>query len=135
MATNRWLYCGADLSFRTSHMLDPESVISGAIPAVSPLAVQRLWSLQAQLPPESRGAVSFSAKLIAQICEPDSSDPIAVWARFALIGILLQQGLLEKWREHDSLHNSVFEAAAVFPLPNGLQGVNADDLVNTLPRI
>jgi hypothetical protein len=39
----------------------------------------------------------------------------------ALISILLQEGFLENWREHDSLHKGVFEAAAVFPLPNGLQ--------------
>jgi hypothetical protein len=51
----------------------------------------------------------------------------------ALISILLQEGFLENWREHDSLHKGVFEAAAVFPLPNGLQGANPGEFMATLP--
>ena len=111
-------------------MLDPKSIIDGNIPGVSPLDIQRLWSLQSQ---HSADSVSYSTKAILQVCESESADPIAVGARTALIGILLQQGVLENWRENDGLSNVVFEAAAAFPLPTGLQGLNPSDFVASLP--
>ena len=111
-------------------MLDLKSIIDGNIPAVSPLDIQRLWSLQSQ---HSADSVSYSTKAILQICESESADPIAVGARTALIPILLQQGVLENWRENDGLSKLVFDAAATFPLPTGLQGLNPSEFVASLP--
>ena len=112
-------------------MLDLKSIIDRNIPAVSPLDIQRLWSLQSQHSADS--GVSYSTKAILQVCESESADPIAVGARTALIGILLQQGVLENWRENDGLSKVVFKAAAAFPLPTGLQGLNPSEFVASLP--
>ncbi|HMF74608.1 MAG TPA: hypothetical protein VK604_03005 [Bryobacteraceae bacterium] len=78
-------------------MLDLKSVIHTTIPAVNPLDVQRLWTLQSQHSTDS--AVAYTKEAILQVRESQSPDPIAVWARTALISILLQQGHLESWRE------------------------------------
>ncbi|MCU1262270.1 MAG: hypothetical protein JWO80_5155 [Bryobacterales bacterium] len=111
-------------------MVDVESVIEGNIPTVSPLDIQRLWSLQSQ---HSTGSLGYSIEVILQVCESASADPIAVWARTALIGILLQQGVLESWRENDCLSQVVFDAAGTFPLPTGLQGLNPSEFIAWLP--
>jgi hypothetical protein len=92
---------------------------------VSALDVQRLWSLQAQ-----DSAVSYSTNAVLQACESES----AVGAPTAVINILLQQGVSEKWRENDGLSKVVFEAAAAFPLPTGLQGLRPSDFVASLPK-
>ena len=112
-------------------MLDPKQVTNSPIPAVKALDIQRLWSLQSQHP--ASGGVSISVEVIRQICDSEAADPIAVWARTALVSILLQMGVLEGWRTKDGLRKEVFEAAAVYPLPSGLQGLNPNDFVATLP--
>ncbi len=112
-------------------MLDPKSVINGAIPPADARDLQRFWSIQSQDPAQS--GVAYSANAMLQICESKSADPVIVWARTVLIRILLQQGVLENWRENDDLHVSVFQSAAVFPLPNGLQGINPSEFIATLP--
>jgi hypothetical protein len=38
-----------------------------------------------------------------------------------LLRTLLEQGVLKNWREDDGLSKVVFDAAATFPLPTGLQ--------------
>jgi hypothetical protein len=110
-------------------MLDLHSMLDGNIPAVSSLDIQRLWSLQSQ---DRGGSVSYSAKAISQVCESESADPIAVGARTMLLRVLLEQGVLENWRESDGLSKVVFDAAAEFPLPTGLQGLNPDEFVAVL---
>lgn len=110
-------------------MLDLKSMIDGNIPAVSSVDIQRLWSLQSQ---HSGDSVSYSAKAILQICESESADPIAVGARTMLLRILFEQGVLENWRENDGLSKVVFDTAAVFPLPTGLQGVNPSEFAALL---
>jgi hypothetical protein len=112
-------------------MLELRSIIDGNIPAVSPLDVQRLWSLQSRDSP----SVSYCTRAILQVCESESADPIAVGARTTLIHMLLQQGVLENWRENDGLSKVVFEAAAAFPLPTGLKGLNPSEFVASLPII
>jgi hypothetical protein len=112
-------------------VLDLKSIINGNIPSVNPLDVQRLWLAQSQEPADS--GVSYSARAILQLCESESADPIAVGARTMLIRIVLQKGVLENWRDGDGLKNVVFEAAAVFPLPAGLQGLNPSEFVASLP--
>jgi len=110
-------------------MLDLHSMLDGNIPAVSPLDIQRLWSLQSQHPGDS---VSYCTSTISQICESESADPVAVGARTMLLRTLLEQGVLENWREDDGLSKVVFDAAATFPLPTGLQGLNASEFVAVL---
>jgi len=110
-------------------MLDLRSMIDGNIPAVSSSDIQRLWSLQSQ---HAGDSVSYSTKAILQVCESESADAIAVGALTMLIGILLQQGVLENWRESDGLSKAVFDTAAAFPLPTGLQGLNPSEFVAVL---
>ena len=112
-------------------MLDLKSIIDGDIPAVSSIDIQRFWSLQSQRPGDS---VSYSTKAILQVSESASADPIAVGARTMLIGTLLEQGVLENWRENGGLNKAVFDAAAVFPLPNGLRGLNPSEFLALLSR-
>jgi hypothetical protein len=97
------------------------------IPAVSSLDIQHFWAMQSEHP----GAIS--TKAILQVCESEAADPIAVGARTMLLRTLLEQGALENWRENDSLSKEVFDAAAVFPLPTGLQGLNPNEFVALLP--
>lgn len=111
-------------------MLNLKSIIDGNIPPVSSIDLQRLWSLQSQYPGDS---VSYSTKAILQVCESEAADPIAVGARTTLIRILLRQGVLENWLEGDGLSKVVFEAAATFPLPTGLQGLRPSEFVALLP--
>jgi len=49
-----------------------------------------------------------------------------------MVRTLLEQGVLENWREDDGLSKVVFDAAATFPLPTGLQGLNASEFVAVL---
>jgi hypothetical protein len=51
---------------------------------------------------------------------------LAVWFRAALVEILLEQGRLDRWREGNSLRDKVFEVAASFPLPRGLENADLD---------
>lgn len=111
-------------------MLDLKSMIHGNIPVVNPLDIQRFWAIRSQ---HDGASVSYSTKAILQICESESADPVAVAARTMLLGTLLQQGALENWCEGDSLSKEVFDAAAVFPLPTGLQGLNPKEFVALLP--
>ena len=108
-------------------MLDLKSMIDGNIPAVSSLDIQRFWAMQSQHP----GAIS--TKAILQVCESESADPIAVGARTMLLRTLLEQGVLENWRENDGLSKAVFDAAASFPLPTGLQGLDPSEFIALLP--
>jgi hypothetical protein len=72
-------------------------------------------------------------RAIAQICHSETADNFAVWARTALLEILFQEGRLDKWREHDNLNEKLFEVAASFPLPQGLNGFDAQDFLASLP--
>jgi len=49
-----------------------------------------------------------------------------------MVRTLLEQGVLENWREDDGLSKVVFDAAATFPLPTGLQGLKASEFVAVL---
>ncbi len=112
-------------------MLDPKSVIDGPIPAVSALDVERFWSHQSQHSAES--GISYSAKAISQLCGSETADPIAIWARTTLVSILSHEGLPENWSANEDLRRVIFQAAAVFPLPNGLQGLNPGEFIAKLP--
>ena len=111
-------------------MLDVNSVMDANIPAANPLDIQRFWSLQSR----HSGDCSFgySADAILQVCQSESADPVVVWARTALIIIMHREGHLNEWLNGDDLSKAVFEAAASFPLPNGFQDFNPDELLATL---
>ena len=108
-------------------MLDLKSMIDGNIPAVNPLDIQRFWAMQSQHPG------TICTKAILQVCESDSADPVAVGARTILLRTLLEQGVLENWRESDGLNKAVFDVAAAFPLPTGLQGLDPSEFIALLP--
>jgi hypothetical protein len=112
-------------------MLDLQSFIQAAIPAVDPLDIERFWTLQSQHPREP--GVAFSTIAISEVCESPSADPIAVWARTTLIIILLEQGQLGNWLEDGRPDTVVFATAAVFPLPAGLQQFDPDEFLANLP--
>lgn len=107
-------------------MLDLHSMLDGYIPTVSSGDIQRFWSMQSSHPG------TICTKAILQVCESESADPIAVGARTMLLRVLLEQGVLENWRESDGLSSAVFDAAAEFPLPTGLQGLNPDEFIAVL---
>ncbi|HTF70624.1 MAG TPA: hypothetical protein VK638_48945 [Edaphobacter sp.] len=113
-------------------MLNLKSVLHTAIPAVNPLDVQRLWTLQSQYAKDS--GVAFTTEAILQVCASQAADPVAVWARTTLINILLEAGHLESWRENGGLNNTVFETLAVFPLPAGLQQFDPSEFLNMMSR-
>jgi hypothetical protein len=50
-----------------------------------------------------------------------------------LLSTLLEQGVLENWRENDGLSKAVFDVAAAFPLPTGLRGLNPNEFIALLP--
>jgi hypothetical protein len=70
-------------------------------------------------------------KLLAELCAP-GAKVMAVWFRSALITMLLHQGLLEGWRDGNTLLERVFEVAASFPLPKGPENVDPDAFVAAL---
>ena len=111
-------------------MLDLDSVMDANIPAANPLDIQRFWSLQFQHSADS--SVGYSTEAILEICASQSADPIVVWARTALVGILQKEGLLDEWLNDEGLSKLVFETAAVFPLPNGLHNFDPGELLATL---
>jgi hypothetical protein len=78
------------------------------------------------------GAVSsVSLKLLASLCDP-KANVVAVCFRSMLVETLLQQGRLDRWREGHSLRDKVFEVAASFPLPRGLENADIDAFVAAL---
>jgi hypothetical protein len=110
--------------------------IGRPVPAVRAEDVRRVWSFlaseQARHPRVHGGAVSsVSLKLLGGLCDVNA-NVLAVWFRAALIETLLQQGPLEGWREGDSLRDRVFEVAASFPLPRGLENADLDAFVAAL---
>ncbi len=67
------------------------------------------------------------------MCE-EGADVAAVFFRATLINLLLDSGRLDPWRERTSLRESVYEVAARFPLPAGLQNADFDAFIATLNR-
>jgi hypothetical protein len=112
-------------------MLDPKSVFHADVPAVNPLDLRRFWTVQSQRSTDS--GVAFSTKAILQVCASESADPVAIWARTTLVAILLQEGHLTPWDNDGGLNDAVFQAAAVFPLPNGLQQFDPSEFLAILP--
>jgi hypothetical protein len=75
--------------------------------------------------------MGISASLFANEIR-SGSDVIAVSLRVSLLDALLQQGMLEEWREGKELRDIVFWNAATFPLANGLKDFDVSEFVETL---
>jgi len=99
----------------------------GPIPAVNVGDLRAVWELMQETlaefsgnrEPELRGqqsATSIDIRLLARACRPEA-NVLAVWARCALLGILVRQGLLTSWQRGTQLGEAVFEVAAIFPIP------------------
>jgi hypothetical protein len=91
------------------------------IPAVDPEDMRRVWPLFEGL----EGGTGIDIKLLAQRCSANA-NVLAVSTRVQLARSLLQQGLLDKWREGDSLRPQVFEVIAKCALAPGGQGLRFD---------
>ena len=108
---------------------DLRAYIKQPVPAVRAVDVRRVWSCLAS--EQAHGTSSISLKLLAALCD-ENANVLAVWCRATLVGALPREGRLEQWRQGDGLRDEVFELAATFPIPRGLQGVDLDAFVDAL---
>jgi hypothetical protein len=75
--------------------------------------------------------MGFSQRLLAQQCSA-GADVLAVFWRTSLVNIMVQQGVLDEWREGNELREPVFWGAATFPLPNGLNHFEVAEFIGKL---
>lgn len=103
------------------------------VAAVDPNDLKRVWHLfldTDRVRPAGAAAstIGISAKLIAQQCSP-GADVLAVSFRTALLQGLLREGMLDDWRDGNELRDTVFDAAATFPLQNGIESFNPNAFI------
>ncbi len=118
--------------------MDPSALIAGGpIPTVNPGDLRGVWELMSKIRAEflgnrqpEPGLIGIDISLLAQACSPEA-NLLALWARGALLGILVDQGLLTSWQDGTQLDDAVFEVAATFPIP-GLDRFDADALLQQL---
>ncbi len=91
-------------------------------PPVDPDDLKRVWQIVQTLKgitestaPAGKGCVGIDAGFLAEQCEPGANSQ-AVFIRGALLQYLVQSGLLDEWREGDTLSDSVFQVGATFPV-------------------
>lgn len=117
--------------------MDFKSLMAGGpVPVVGADDVRRVWEFITKTNPRmgaAAGAVGIDIRLIAQQCG-EGADPVAVWARVALLQTLLQSGLLDDWRDGDRPYDVIFEAMAAFPLPDGVRRFRPEDFVEALRK-
>ncbi len=123
-------------------MLNPFSLLSGKlIPAIDHGDLKRVWLMMAAVKRERETAfsdesekhgISFNKSVIEQEIQSPVADSLAVFARITVINYLLDAAFLEEWRKNDQPDDRVFETAAVFPLPNGVQGFAPDEFMIAL---
>ena len=128
---------GASVTLIRGYMLDFKSLSSGApIPPVNASDLKRVWALTSEEPRRESaagGSVGWDVRLIADQCS-QRADPLAVFFRAALLGPLLEGGLLDEWRKGDRPADVVFQILATFPLPNGIQGFRPDEFADALRK-
>ena len=106
-------------------MLNKESILEGRpIPSVNVDDLRRIWSLLSQM---SEPETALSSEVLQQHCSA-LSDPLAVYLRATLMKGLVDQGLLQKYQSGNGIPDDVFDRVATFPIPNGLQNINQNDL-------
>ena len=102
------------------------------VPAVKVDDVKRVWSaLASERVRDAR--TSVSVRLLASLCDVNANVQ-AVSFRAMLVGVLLEQGRLDRWRDGNSLRDRVFEVAATFPLPQGPGSADPDAFVAALEQ-
>ena len=109
------------------------ALLSAPIPAVDPEDMQRVWPLFAFLDnqPQGTGATGIDAKWLAQHCSA-GADITAICARVGLAKVLVVKGLLDKWRDGDTLRPHVFEVLAKCPLAPGAQGFDIEAILTAI---
>jgi len=95
--------------------------------------LRRVWYFLAEQDrdPHPGGPTSVDIKLLVDLCAPNA-NVLAVSFRAMLITLLLHQGRLDRWRDGNSLLERVFEVAANFPLPQGLENADVDAFIAAL---
>src|SRR3954454_20557938 len=95
-----------------SAMLDFEALSSGkSVPPVDAGDLKRVWELTSKAPrveSATPAALGLSVRVIAGQCSP-GADPIAVFFRAALLRPLIEDGLLDEWRDGECLPYVVFQ--------------------------
>ena len=114
------------------------------IPPVDADDLRRVWSFisisRKGVPTDSEAAgkanpaLGLNMSVLAQQCHSSKADVLAVYFRSLLIDLLLEQGLLEQWREGDKLRAIIFAGLAEVPLPRGLESFKAKEFVASLPQ-
>ncbi len=94
------------------------------VPAVSAEDVRRVYYAVAEAGPRN----SISLELLAELCDP-GVNVVAVSLRAMLLSILLQIGRLGQWQEGKVLNDRLYQVAATFPLPRGLEEVDPEAFV------
>lgn len=105
-----------------------------AVPAVRADDVRHVWSLLASEQggdTPGQGGRSISLKLLSSVCDVNA-DVLSTSLRATLVEALRKQGRLDRWREGNSFRDRVFEVAARFPLPRGLENADLDAFVAAL---
>lgn len=97
----------------------------GPIPAVNPGDLRGVWELMRETNADFLGngepklggqqpAIGICTNLLARVCGPEA-NVLAVWARSALLGILVHQGLLTAWQRGTQLDDAVFDCRRSLP--------------------
>src|SRR5215831_13163767 len=106
--------------------------LSGRTPLqeVDAEALIRFWRFTEQHQAETPLAcISYDIRLVQDQVGP-GCDPISALFRTGLLKMLFQRGLLDDWREGAELRRVVFDVAASFPIPNGVEGFDAEVFLN-----
>ena len=96
--------------------------------------LKRVWELIQSSKDVARApgiGVGIDSEMIAQQCQP-GTDARAAFFRAALLEYLFQSGLLNDWRDGNEPANAVFQAAAIFPMEQGVQGFDPTAFVERL---
>jgi hypothetical protein len=118
-------------------MLDIESIMAGKpIPPVRAADMERVWEFIFK---DSIGEVSttptvgFNLRVITGQCGPDA-DLLASFVRATILKQLLEEGLLDAWRDGKHPNGTVFQVLASFPLPDGTAGFRSDEFIDVLRK-
>jgi hypothetical protein len=103
---------------------------------VDPDDVRRVWDLILQVTAGRSGdprapTMGIDVRLLARHCSP-GADVLVFFFRTALLQALIQQDMLNDWREGQELRHSVFEVAATFPVPKGVDGFDPNAFIDRL---
>ena len=98
--------------------------LAAPVPAVDPEDMRGIWPLLEGLE-GGIGATGIDINLLKKHCSANA-NVVAVCARVALVKSMLQQGVLDAWREGNSVQPKVFEVIATCSLLPGEEGLKFD---------